>query len=125
MSFVFNRGLGEKLLGTAHGLKSLYYIMQTLAPWSKHGGWLSETDATEHIYGSSGRGSPQAKRILQYLAAHQILESYKKGRATYYHVPPEVYEFARLHSDFRQEHFDQECLWLTDDTRPMPKMNRP
>lgn len=120
--FTFNEAYAVKLLNNDHNKKALYGIIHTLAPWSYNGGWLPQTDATEHIGGSSGRGAFYYVAQLQHLAATGILESYKKGRATYYRAPNRIYELAKKHRDFHQETFNLEIQFINDGDRPCPRL---
>lgn len=42
--------------------------------------WVTMTRATEHIWGTSGRGSPKAVAIIEACATLGLLEIRKEGR---------------------------------------------
>lgn len=95
-----------------------------LAALSQVGGWLSETDMTEHIFGSSGRGSPRAKKILRNMAALGIIYLRQNGRVRHYHVPAALVVAAKEHPQWgegEQQHLELELKFLHDGTRPFPR----
>lgn len=107
----FNRMAASKLAFSLLGLAHL----------SKVGGWISETDLTEHIEGSSGRGSPRAKALLREFAARGLLRMEQKGRVRRYHVPAELLQLAAGHPEFSRHHYNMEMKFLQDGSRPVPK----
>lgn len=88
-----------------------------LATLGKYGGWLSATDMTVWIYGTSGRGSQMAKNKLHALATLRIIVEANVGRSTYYHVPKILYELLR--AEIYDEGFQDELI--REGSYPAPK----
>lgn len=96
-----------------------------ISAWAETGGWLTKTDATEHIYGSSGRGSPKAIGILDAFATYGVLERLKKGRVTYYRAPKELLDALRAHPKWNAEYDNNlacEKRFIAEGIRPRPRV---
>jgi hypothetical protein len=57
--------------------------------------WKSQTDCTEIIWGSSGRGSPKAKMVLRLYAKLGFLEQIVGRRTIGYKVSTQLQEWAQ------------------------------
>ncbi len=117
--FTFNRAAFDRW---AVGEKLSSACLRGLTAWAAYGGWLSKTDATEHVFGSSGRGSPTASGYLESWAAFGIIERVKKGRATYYRIPREVYDIMKDRPDFNLDSHEHSMRMIADGGRPKPRL---
>lgn len=63
-------------------------------------GWTNQTDATEKIWGTSGRGSASLVSVFKSFCDFKIMETRKTGRSIQYRATPELTEWAKNHPSY-------------------------